>query len=54
MSIFDSFKMFRDKSVDVTCPKCSRIAEQSMHKLRKNITMVCPHCGYYFRGVEDC
>ncbi|WP_343039563.1 YnfU family zinc-binding protein [Serratia rhizosphaerae] len=52
MSIFDYFKMFRDKSVNVTCPKCSRIAQQSMHKSRKNITMLCPHCGYYFRSGE--
>ncbi|MHA4830460.1 YnfU family zinc-binding protein [Kluyvera intermedia] len=53
MSIFDSFKMFRDKSVDVTCPKCSRIVQQHTHKLRKKMTMVCPLCGHYFRGGED-
>ncbi|WP_255351343.1 YnfU family zinc-binding protein [Serratia sp. DD3] len=53
MSIFDSFKMFGSKSVDVRCPKCSRTAQQSTHKSRKNMTMICPHCGYYFRRGDD-
>lgn len=53
MSIFDSFKMFGDKVVDVKCPKCSGIAQQSKHKLRKKVTMICPYCGYYFHGGED-
>lgn len=53
MSIFDSFKIFRDKSVDVVCPKCSRIGQQHMYKLRKKMAMVCPHCGHYFRSGED-
>ncbi|MEZ2760191.1 YnfU family zinc-binding protein [Providencia vermicola] len=50
MSIFDRYKMFRQKLVNVTCPKCFCTSQQSRYKLRKNITMLCPHCGYYFRG----
>ncbi|XKD91564.1 YnfU family zinc-binding protein [Morganella morganii] len=54
MPIFDRLnKMFHDKSADVSCPKCSRSAKQSMYKLRNNITILCPHCGYYFLGGED-
>lgn len=48
MSVFDSFKMFRDKSVDVTCPECSRIAQLHKYKLRKEMTMICPYCGSLF------
>lgn len=53
MSVFDRFKMFRDKSVDVTCPEYSRIAQQHKYKLRKEMTMICPYCGHYFRRGED-
>ncbi|WP_265512300.1 YnfU family zinc-binding protein [Providencia heimbachae] len=53
MSIFNGFTMFHDKSVEVTCPKCSRIMQQSLHRLKKNITMICPHCGYYFKNKEQ-
>ncbi|WP_338076918.1 YnfU family zinc-binding protein [Brenneria goodwinii] len=53
MSIFNGFKMFRDTSVDVTCPKCSQRSEQSQTRFRKNIIMICPHCGYYFQRTLD-
>ncbi|MFE8148202.1 YnfU family zinc-binding protein [Brenneria goodwinii] len=45
--------MFRDTSVDVTCPKCSQKSEQSQTRFRKNIIMICPHCGYYFQRISD-
>jgi ssDNA-binding Zn-finger/Zn-ribbon topoisomerase 1 len=53
MSIFDALKMFSATSVKVTCPKCAYASEQSSSKVRKNITMICPKCGHYFRPGEE-
>ncbi|MFZ1871718.1 YnfU family zinc-binding protein [Serratia sp. D1N4] len=54
MSLLDAFKMFSDtSSANVTCPKCSKVSPQNRQKLNKNITMICPHCGHYFRKNEN-
>ncbi|MFC0227168.1 YnfU family zinc-binding protein [Serratia aquatilis] len=53
MSIFDAFKMFSDTSVNVTCPECAKSSPQDRQKVKKNITLICPHCGHYFRKTED-
>ncbi|WP_072010854.1 MULTISPECIES: YnfU family zinc-binding protein [unclassified Serratia] len=54
MSILDALKIFSDtSSANVTCPKCFKVSPQSRQKLNKNITMICPHCGHYFRKNED-
>ncbi|WP_343073012.1 YnfU family zinc-binding protein [Brenneria izadpanahii] len=53
MFIFNSLKMFRDTSIEVTCPKCAQASEQNQSRFRKNIIMICPHCGHYFQRVLD-
>ncbi|MFI8418057.1 YnfU family zinc-binding protein [Serratia sp. NPDC078593] len=52
MTILSAFKMFRHSSIDVTCPECSRVSAQERLKLMKNMTMICPNCGHYFRKNE--
>ncbi|MGL5386519.1 MULTISPECIES: YnfU family zinc-binding protein [unclassified Serratia (in: enterobacteria)] len=53
MSFFDAFKLFGDAPVDVTCPECGKSSPQNRSKVKKNVTLICPHCGHYFRKRED-
>lgn len=53
MSFFDAFKLFGDAPVDVTCPECAKSSPQNRSKVKKNVTLICPHCGHYFRKRED-
>ena len=53
MSFFDAFKIFSDAPVDVTCPECGKSSPQNRSKVKKNVTLICPHCGHYFRKRED-
>jgi ssDNA-binding Zn-finger/Zn-ribbon topoisomerase 1 len=53
MSFFDAFKLFGDAPIEVTCPECAKSSPQNRSKVKKNVTLICPHCGHYFRKRED-
>ncbi|WP_224552291.1 YnfU family zinc-binding protein [Pectobacterium versatile] len=48
MEILDFLQMFNRATVKVTCPECNCITEQKKNRFRKNITVICPKCGFYF------
>ncbi|EOG1892242.1 MULTISPECIES: YnfU family zinc-binding protein [Morganellaceae] len=48
MKAFNVIRMFQGAQVEVTCPSCSYVAKQNKHKLKKNLILLCPNCGYMF------
>ncbi|WP_227660632.1 YnfU family zinc-binding protein [Hafnia alvei] len=52
MSFFDGLKLYSTRSIQITCPKCSHVSEQSVSKMRKNTTLICTRCGEYFLPNE--
>ncbi|MBW3477553.1 MULTISPECIES: YnfU family zinc-binding protein [Hafnia] len=52
MSFFDGLKLYSTRSIQITCPKCSHVSEQSVSKIRKNTTLICTRCGEYFLPNE--
>ncbi|EOE2154597.1 TPA: YnfU family zinc-binding protein [Klebsiella variicola subsp. variicola] len=53
MSYASGLRHFKERPVEVRCPKCSLISNQKAVKLRKNMSLTCSHCGHSFLP-SDC
>ncbi|EOY4401217.1 YnfU family zinc-binding protein [Klebsiella michiganensis] len=52
MSYSSGLRQFKERSVEVRCPRCSQTTNQKSAMLRKDKPLVCAHCGHIFRPSE--
>ncbi|WP_237657320.1 YnfU family zinc-binding protein [Serratia fonticola] len=52
MSFIKGVKGLVSHTVRITCPHCSQLSEQSSSKVRKDRSLLCPHCKALFLPSE--